>query len=188
MLKARFDPLQYLRFVNVGPGIIIIILMKIAIDFPHLKLQYIKSSQNLADFLSKRFNVLPGDIPKLSISDLDVSDLSNLVPPDRVFTIPEWKKFVQDHPQYLVNMAPTPTKPNETCLQKYSSREEFQKAVNALTASLQSVTKNLEKQIKPFSVMEDRISHDNILKAQKVELIQLYEACLAAPNLLKALI
>jgi len=139
--------------------------MKLSSDYANLKLAYIPSDQNLADFLSKKFHILPGDIPRIGLHRYCVPDLTKYLPEDKIFTIPEWITWVQANPQYLKIMA-------ENTSVKY------------ITASLTKITDNLQKHIQPLQILEERMSIENILKYQKQDLKELYKLCLSSANFL----
>ena len=92
-------------------------------------------------------------------------DLSHVLPESRIFTLKEWIDWVEANPNHVKEIVGnTPTK------------------IALLTASISTVTRNLERQLKPFSVLEQRLSHENILSLQKTELKYLYEQCLSAKD------
>ena len=137
--------------------------LKLRCENPNLKIEYIPSAQNLADFLSKRYNLLPGDMPRFSSKKITVTDLEKFLPPNKVFTINEWAQWVQENPGHIKE------------LQENTS-------VNMINASLSTTTKNIDKYLKPFSVLEERMSHENIVMKQKIELSNIYESCLTSKN------
>ena len=138
--------------------------LKLSIDYPNLKLQYIPTNQNIADFLSKKFSILPGDLPRLALSKIHIDDLAQFLPEDKVFTVAEWASWVSENPGYL----------------KICTKSEEDKKL--LTASLQKTTANLEKHIKPFAIMENRLSHENVIAKQKLEHQDLYSRCLSSKD------
>ena len=135
--------------------------LKLRVENPNLQLEYIPSAQNLADFLSKRYDVLPGDLPRVSLKNLDVEDLSTFIPPHKVFTVSEWAQWVQENPQYL---------------------KELSNKTKATISSLSVMAKNIEKHVKPLSAMEKRMSYDQIQLEQRKELTEMYERCLTAKD------
>ena len=139
--------------------------MKLSVDYPNLKLQYIRSDQNLADFLSKKFHALPGDLPRLALTKITVDDIDKYLPQDKVFSISEWQEWCRENPDYIKELT-----------------DNNSHAKTLLTASLQTVTRNLEKHIKPLAVLEERLSHENILRQQKIEFKDLYSACVTAKD------
>ena len=139
--------------------------LKIKSDYPNLKLFYIKSSENFADFLSKTFSIPLADIPRLALPKIEVGDLSKYLPENKVFTLQEWVTFVETHPNLVREL--TEQSPIKTAV---------------VTSSLNTVTRNLERQLKPLAVLQDRLSHSNILTQQKTHLKDLYEKCLSSQN------
>ena len=139
--------------------------LKLRVDWSGLKIQYIPSNSNLADFLSKKFNVLPGDLPRLDLKQVDVNDLSNYLPKDKIWTVDEWATWVANNPGHLRIISEG-------------------KSTKLLASSLTKVTKNLEKHMSPLKVLEERISHDKIQQSQKIHLKQLYENCLSSKDFL----
>ncbi len=137
---------------------------KLKDDHPRLRIQFIGTKQNISDFLSKRFHIRKETIPKLNLDRFSVSDQLEIdVPTDKDFDIHTWAQFVKSHPEYLRIL----TEPIETPI---------------LVASIERLVKNVDRQLKPISILEERISHSNILKHQRVEFKDLFNHCLASPN------
>ena len=138
---------------------------KLKCDYSHVKLQFLPSSQNIADFLSKNFTIAPLDISRLSLPNIRVEDLSEIAPSDRTFTIEEWETVVRRNPNFLkiINI-------------------RHNKLYSSLVCNLSKSLKNLSKQLKPFGVLEKRMSHENIQLEQKKEFSDLYQQCISSPN------
>lgn len=139
--------------------------LKLRVDWSGLKIQYIPSNSNLADFLSKKFSILPGDLPRLDLKNVGVNDLTKYLPEDKIWTLDEWATWVSKNPNHL-NMV-TDGKPTKLVIQ-----------------SLSKVTQNLSKHISPFRVLEERTSHDQIQINQKLYLKDLYENCISSKDFL----
>ena len=137
--------------------------LKLRVDYPGIKICYIPSSANLSDFLSKKFNVLPGDLPRFDLKNTTVDDLSAYLPEDKIWTIDEWAQWVKMNPGHLKSI---------------TNDEPVDKTIS----SLHRMTQNLEQHMKPFRALEERISHDNILIKQKLEFKDLYEECLSSKD------
>ena len=70
---------------------------KLIADYPNVLLYFIKSGQNLADYLT-RSGLPEGDLPKFNVKNLEISEFT---PPKPNYTIKEWIEFVEAHPHYL---------------------------------------------------------------------------------------
>ena len=73
--------------------------LKLVSDYPNVTLHFVKSGQNLADFLT-RAGLPEGDLPKFNIKNVQVVDFFDELPKPN-FTLAEWVNFVNTHPHYL---------------------------------------------------------------------------------------
>ena len=127
--------------------------MKLKSDFPNISLHFVPSHLNISDFLSKKFNVPAGDIPKITLAYSNVKDDLVKEVGDREFTLDEWARYVSDNPQYLKQ-------------KEYSVK------------SLQIMTNNLERHLKPLRILLSRMENIAIQNEQKIEYGDIYKDCL----------
>ena len=134
--------------------------MKLKSDFPNIKLHFVPSHLNISDFLSKKFNVPAGDIPKITLAYENVSnDLIETVG-DKIFSLDEWAKFVTENPQHL-------------------------KQKELSVRSLQTMTNNLDRHLKPLKILLSRMENIAIQTEQKIEFDSIYKDCLLEPDFKK---
>ncbi len=73
--------------------------LKLISDYPQVSLHFVKTTENLADFLTRE-GLPPGDLVKFSLKDIVIKDFFSKLP-QLDFTLLEWSQFVDDNPQYL---------------------------------------------------------------------------------------
>lgn len=74
---------------------------KIMEDFQNIKLSFINSSSNPADYLSRQYQVTKPQFTRVGLPHYVDSLLLDYVPKDTTFTIEQWKEWVAKNPQYL---------------------------------------------------------------------------------------
>ena len=129
-------------------------------EYPNIKLKFIKSEHNLADFLSRNFNIVK-PTPTINLPKFVKSSLNDIIP-DRVFTLNEWKEFVEKNPEFLIE-APKGTKNLQ---------------VNAINAKLQAA--HIIKG--PLESLKNRFSSIKICQEQALEFKEIIDKCLVQPN------
>jgi len=72
--------------------------LKIISDYPQLVFYYVKTTDNLADFLTRE-GMPAGDIEKFNLKDIEIKDFYDELP-KHDFTVSEWINFVE-HNQHL---------------------------------------------------------------------------------------
>ena len=136
---------------------------KLATDWSNLSLRFIKTGQNLADFLTRDLNIQHTDFQRLPLDGYQVPDLLNHIDENKDYTIAEWKCFVEQN-QHLL---------------KYDQQDK--KAVSIM--SLNKTAENIRKLINPVKILEDKLSHENIAKLQKAEYKNIVETLISQPNM-----
>jgi len=135
-------------------------VLKLIGDYPLLILYFVRTAQNLADYLTRQ-GMPKGDVERLCLKNVVIGDFFEKLPkPD--FTLKEWQKFCQDNPQYLtVNQAPT---------------------IYNITQALSKGIDNIREVSSPLDMLKNKFSRDIIIKEQKKEFEKIYQKCLASPN------
>ena len=131
--------------------------LKLLSDYPNVTLHFVKSGQNLADFLT-RAGLPEGDLPKFNIKNVKVVDFFDELPKPN-FTLAEWVNFVNTHPHYL------------TVTDDYSSK---------IVSSVHKGLENIQAFTKPLEILQNRLARSEIIKFQKKELENIYLKCLAS--------
>jgi hypothetical protein len=128
--------------------------LKLISDYPQVTLHFVKTSDNLADFLTRE-GMAPGDSEKFNLKDIHIKDFYSELPKPE-FTLQEWSNFVEKHPEYLSIVTP-----------------------KAVTLALNRGIENLKAMITPFRILQDKISREAIVKEQKKQYSDIYSKCLA---------
>ena len=131
---------------------------KIVEALPQLKVSYLKGSDNLADWLSRAFSADLPDKQRIALPRYIKSDLDEVLPSYTIFSIEDWKKFVQANPNYLGYDQPKP--PTLT--------------VNALSAE----DKAANIVLTPLQILKKRINMESILTEQQKEYKDIIDQCL----------
>ena len=74
-------------------------VLKLLSDYPMVTLHFIRTTANLADYLTRQ-GLPTGDLEKFNIKQLDIVDFYDKLPKHE-FTLQEWVKYCADHPEYL---------------------------------------------------------------------------------------
>ena len=136
--------------------------LKLASDYQNVKLYFVRTSDNLADFLTRE-GLPPGDCEKFNLKDISIANFHHELP-KLEFTLSEWIDYVDSHPEYLMINAPNPQKVKTMALQ--------------ITAGLD----NVKSVVTPLEILRERLSRANIIVSQKKELSKIYSSCLAGEN------
>ena len=79
-------------------------VLKLISDYPTFKLHFIKTTENLADYLTRQ-GLPRGDLEKLNLKYTQVEDFYDKLP-QIDFTLEEWMHFCNENPQYLTQNIP----------------------------------------------------------------------------------
>jgi len=158
-------------------------VLKLLSDYPSVVLYFIRTNSNLADYLTRQ-GLPAGDLPKLNLDQIQIKDFSQELPKQE-FTLQEWVKFCADHPEYLtVNEPPVQTLSLsiENAISQIISEEQEDKHKTLTTYLSETGLKNVLDLTHPLDILKDRLSRANIISAQKSELSDIYNKCLASEN------
>ena len=67
---------------------------KLYSQYPNLKLRFLNTKLNIADYLSRNFAINTEDIPRIPLKNYVLPELEKHLDFEKEFTIPEWKEFV----------------------------------------------------------------------------------------------
>ena len=135
---------------------------KLYSDYPNLKLRFVNTKLNIADFLSRDFSIDTSDIKRIPFKNYSVPDLDEHIDPSKIFSLSEWKDFVNKNLHLL----------------KIVSTEPTNRVVLSLNKTVQDMTKLLE----PINALKKRISFANIALQQKLQFNQIITDCLKSEN------
>jgi Reverse transcriptase (RNA-dependent DNA polymerase)/RNase H-like domain found in reverse transcriptase/Integrase zinc binding domain len=157
-------------------------VLKLISDYPQVTLHFIRTSANLADYLTRQ-GLPPGDLQKLNLKTVGVQDFYDILP-KKEFSLTEWIKFCTDNPQYLTVNTPTVNLVNafENTIShiEQSSKLDFKDPTYAMYSS--TGIKNISDLKEPIEILKERLSRANIIKQQKLEFKDIYEKCIASEN------
>ena len=119
--------------------------VKVSGDFPLLMLHFIRTSDNLADYLTRQ-GMPRGDLDKLCLKTIKIKDFyQDLLKLE--FTLKEWEQFCIDNPDYLmVNHGPT---------------------VLQITATISKGLDNIREVVSPLEILRAKFSRDIIIREKK---------------------
>ena len=137
--------------------------LKISSEYHNLKMRFISTKHNIADFLTRDFNLKPMDIIRLPLKNLQIKDLDQIVNPDKEFTIDEWIKFVNDNQKLLL----------------IPDNLTTQVSVSSLTSS----TENMKTVLDPLEHLHKRMSYENIIKEQELEFKSILNFLITQPDM-----
>ena len=155
---------------------------KLVGDFSNVKIRYVKTSENLSDFLTRE-GLPPGDVEKLNLKAAKILDFVDHLPKEE-FTLTEWAQYCADNPQYLT-IVDTKTATNlmlnydKSLIGSMSDEEAF---IKHIALSIQQGLQNVEDITKPLDIIKQRLSRSEIIKNQKKEFEQIYTACLGGDD------
>jgi hypothetical protein len=73
--------------------------LKLISDYPNIQLKFVRSQENLADFLTRE-GLPAGDLKKFNIKNVKIEDFFNQLPKVD-YTLHEWAQFCDKNPQFL---------------------------------------------------------------------------------------
>ena len=148
--------------------------IKLHVEFPNIKVLFTKSETNIADFLSKNFNVKEEDQDRISLKNFRLSNLDDILPTVPI-TIDEWKNIVKTHDNKLTQVEEKRIVPNlENCISSVETTKPARQDI-AVYALSQSPP---EKQVSSILLLETKLSYDELVKHQKLEFNHYIKACL----------
>ena len=134
--------------------------LKLISDFPNVTLHFIRTNENLADFLTRE-GLPPGDLQKFNIKNVQISNFAAELPKEE-FTFLEWINFVEEHPEYL-----TINDPHET---------------KVITLSISNGLNNITEAVQPIEILKEKLARHKIIQRQKIEFAEIYANCLAGED------
>ena len=137
--------------------------LKISSEYHNLKMRFISTKNNIADFLTRDYNAKPTDIIRLPLKELKIENLDNLIDPNKEFTIEEWKQFVNDNQKLLI----IPEQPSN------------QVSVSSLT----TIENSMKNVLDPLEHLHKRMSYENIIKEQEKEFKSILNFLVTQPDM-----
>ena len=131
-----------------------------------LTLHFVKTTDNLADFLTREGLPL-GDCEKLNLKQIQVEDFYDKLPQPE-FSLIDWINYVNQHPEYLTILN--------------GKNQPVQANIASIVLSLQRGIENVKDVLSPIEILKERLTRANIILAQKQELSEIYNYCLSGEN------
>jgi hypothetical protein len=167
-------------------------VLKLLSDYPLVILKFIRTTANLADYLTRQ-GLPKGDLKKFNINQIEIHDFYDKLPKDE-FTLQEWAKYCEEHPEYLTINAPSVNCLSSTLGTQigqqlehtldFLSQDNHYGAFKQMTTTYYSDTgiHNILDLTEPLGILKEKFSRANIVKFQKTEFRDIYEHCLASDN------
>ena len=150
---------------------------KLYTTYPGLILQFVKTTDNLSDFLTRE-GLPKGDLIKYDLKSAVVLDFYDDLPKTN-FTLKEWVKFCEQHPEYLTI---NEKEPKQKTYSKTAKSVKNSKEVQNLIMSIRQGIENIKDIVTPLDIIKERISRSEIVKNQKKEFSNIYTECLAGKD------
>ena len=135
---------------------------KLHSDYPNLKLRFLSTKLNIADFLSRNFSISTSDIKRIPLGNYIVPDLENHLDFSKTFSLSEWKTFVNSNLHLLKTISPDPQ--------------------HKLVLSLNKTVKDINKLLEPVNTLKKRLSFENIAEKQKEEFNFIIVSCIKSED------
>ena len=173
---------------------------KILDNFPNLRLGFCKSQSNISDFLSKEFKIKPPTTSMIKLPNFVDTKVLDMVD-QRIFTIDQWKEFVNSRPDMMQHVETTQVKHQARVSQisaqvlqdpyAISPLMGHDAAVFAVTRSKKNIpdetfpssVQNLIKAVKPVQLLSELLAPENLQPKQREEYPEIYEKALTSPNM-----
>ena len=144
---------------------------KITQTFPFIKLAFIRSERNLADFLTRNYRIPQSHISKIKLPKFVSNELHDFVPEGKIFTLTEWQSFVESNPQFL-------TYDND--IQKNDEAVFTLQSIS--TKELKSASRNIHMFYDPLKSLENSLNHEILEKEQKLEFPDIFNQIVRSNN------
>ncbi len=144
---------------------------KITDSFPNIKLAFIGTNRNPADFLSRRYDIAKPELTKLHLPVYVNDLLDDYIPKDRVFTLNEWINWVNENNQFIEYCTPIEDRPK---LHSYK--------VATVDVALKYSNRNVSSIFNPIRSLEKILTQEKIIQKQQEEFIEIYQECAKSPN------
>mgnify|MGYP003335260423 FL=1 len=158
-------------------------VLKLLSDYPTVQLHFIRTTANLADYLTRQ-GLPEGDLPKLNLKSIRIDNFHDKLP-KKDFSFQEWAEYCAEHPEHLkitdeaekiINCSFTKVI-DSIVNEEWSTERNFKHRIYSTSAQ-----SNLEDYKVPLEILKERLSRAEIIKRQKVELSDIYDQCLASDD------
>jgi hypothetical protein len=151
-------------------------------EFPQIKLRFLISKDNIADFLSREYCVAKQDYERIPLKYVKLSkDLVNTIDTQKEYTLHEWENFVHSNDHLLQTSAPPKIASNRTSLPLHVNYSN----VNRINASINAITK-MDPQFKISNhlahLLTNTTNREKIISEQKKLHADLFTNCMANNN------
>ena len=136
--------------------------LKLLSDYPLVTLHFVRTSDNLADFLTRE-GLPEGDLERFNLKGIEISDFHDKLP-QQTFTLTEWINFVEYNPHYL------------------TINEKDHITNNPIIMSLTRGLENIKSVITPLDILKEKLTREGLIKAQRSEFKEICNKCLKAEN------
>ena len=154
---------------------------KVIDDYPQLVFGFVKSGDNIADFLTRNYHIEKPVMRRLQLPRfVNAEKLERGISQDK-YSIQEWREFVAKNPDILETIQPL----EERIENLYKINVLPSKRLSALKATvnlntLQGRLKYTNKNyLTPIECLREILTLENIVEAQKEEYAELYQKCMS---------
>ena len=160
-------------------------MLKLLSDYPMVTLHFIRTTANLADYLTRQ-GLPTGDLEKFNIKQLDIVDFYDKLPKHE-FTLQEWVKYCADHPEYLTINNPTVNYTEisntlDTAIDYISENFHPDEVKDHTVMYSNAGINNLLDLTEPLEILKEKLSRANIISGQKEEFQDIYTQCLGSDD------
>ena len=154
---------------------------KLYTDHDNVEVEFVKTSENLADFLTRE-GLPVGDLVKYDIKSAVVLDFFDDLPKTH-FTLKEWAVYCLEHPEYLsINTKEPKKKSINSQNSQFAVTFDTPADIENLICSIRQGIENIKDIVTPLEIIKERMSRAEIIKNQKKEFSKIYTECLAGEN------
>ena len=134
-------------------------------SFPQIKLKFLISEKNIADFLSRQHTISTKDYKRIPLKYFQVSKhIVQTIDEEHEYTLAEWENFVGNNENLLTTNEPNPEKKK---LSVYAiTKHDVQYQRSHYLAGL----------------LAQYINRENIEKEQKIQFTEIIQKCIASPK------
>ena len=151
---------------------------KLILDYRNLEFGFVKSEDNLADFLSRRYEIERPILRRLQLPRFVKPGLEHIMDKE-VYTVDEWSTFVNNNQDFLGEIQPTEdaveTHYKVNILTRAQLAKRRSKFVHTLGGRMGRTQKAL---LSPIEHLRNLLCNENLVAQQKVEFKDLYTKCL----------
>jgi hypothetical protein len=135
--------------------------VKLYTDHQNVKVRFVKSAENLANFLTRE-GLPKGDLEKYDLKSAQVLDFFDELPKEE-FTLSEWAQYCQDHPEFMTINRKEDKK--RVFTKKSNPTEEA--TIKKIVLSIRQGLENIKDIVTPLEILKERLSRAEMIRNKK---------------------